>query len=72
MSARAKTTSVSLDPDVTAYLEDLGKKADRSRSWLINAIVRSHAQQDRDEQLRMLLLPHEVTPLPVKQPRRKA
>jgi predicted transcriptional regulator len=62
MSGRPKITSVSLDPDVEVYLEQLGKKADRSRSWLINSIIRTHAQQDQDEQLRAILLPLETRP----------
>jgi predicted transcriptional regulator len=60
MSGRPKITSLSLDPDVAAYLEQLGKKADRSRSWLINSIIRTHAQQDQDEQLRAILWPLEM------------
>lgn len=65
MSERPKTTSVTLDPDVAAYLEQLGKKADRSRSWLINSIVRTHAQQDQGEQLRAILLPLETVPVAI-------
>lgn len=38
-------TGVVLDPDVAAYLEELGKQEDRDRSWLINAIVREHAER---------------------------
>lgn len=36
-------TGVTLDPDVLTYLAELGKREDRNRSWLINAIVREHA-----------------------------
>ena len=36
---------VALDSDVIEYLEELGKREDRSRSWLINTIVREHAEK---------------------------
>jgi len=39
-------TGVTLEPDVIDYLESLGKREDRDRSWLINAIVREHAQRN--------------------------
>lgn len=47
MSKKPKriTTGISLDGDVVAYLEELGKREDRDRSWLINAIVREHAER---------------------------
>jgi predicted transcriptional regulator len=36
---------VALDSDVIEYLEELGEREDRSRSWLINTIVREHAEK---------------------------
>jgi hypothetical protein len=38
-------TGITLEPDVVAYLEELGLREDRDRSWLINAIVREHAER---------------------------
>jgi predicted transcriptional regulator len=38
-------SGVAFDPDVTDYLEELSEREDRSRSWLINTIIREHAKQ---------------------------
>lgn len=38
-------SGVNFDPDVSEYLNILGKHEDRSRSWLINHIIREYAQQ---------------------------
>jgi len=48
MKKKKKNRSVAgvvLDSDVIEYLEALGEQEDRSRSWLINTIVREHARQ---------------------------
>ncbi|MEM6560460.1 MAG: CopG family transcriptional regulator [Planctomycetota bacterium] len=37
-----KNTSVTLEPEVLAYLGELQTAADRSRSWLINQIIKQH------------------------------
>jgi len=43
--AKKLIASVALDSDVIDYLESLGEKEDRSRSWLINTMVREYAQR---------------------------
>jgi len=50
IQSRKKTTGVTLDPDVIAYLAELAQQTDRSRSWLINSIIREHARQMREKQ----------------------
>lgn len=45
---KKQITGVSFDPDVVAYLDELRQNTDRSRSWLINAIVRDYAQQMKE------------------------
>ncbi len=48
MRKKTKNRSIAgvvLDSDVIEYLESLGEREDRSRSWLINSIVREHAQR---------------------------
>lgn len=49
---RTKTTGrtvvpagVTFEPPVLAYLEKLGQEQERSRSWLLNRIVKDHAMQ---------------------------
>lgn len=37
-------TSVLLDPEVREYLDSLAHQAQRSRSWVLNAITRHHSQ----------------------------
>lgn len=39
-------TGISLEADVAEYLEQLGQRDDRDRSWLINSIVRQHAEHN--------------------------
>jgi len=43
------TSGVSFDPDVLEYLQLLGEQHQRPRSFIINAIVREHAQRTRDK-----------------------
>lgn len=50
---RAKSTGrtvrpagVTFETGVLEYLEILGEREDRSRSWLINQMVKAHAQQE--------------------------
>ena len=38
------SAGVVLDSDVMEYLDELGEQEERSRSWLINKIVREHAE----------------------------
>lgn len=49
---RPKTTGrtvtpagVTFEPEVLAYLEILGEEQERSRSWLINRLVKEHAER---------------------------
>ena len=42
-------TGVGLDPEIVAYLAQLSRHTSRTRSWLINAIVRQHAFQAKVE-----------------------
>lgn len=51
-SGRKKTTGrtvvpagVTFEPPVLAYLDSLAGEAERSRSWLLNRLVKEHAQQ---------------------------
>ena len=37
-------TGVSLEPEVTAYLDDLALRMRMSRSWVLNTIVHEYAQ----------------------------
>jgi hypothetical protein len=39
----AKPAGVTLEQEVLNYLEFLGEREDRSRSWLINRMVKEHA-----------------------------
>lgn len=43
---KKKQTAVTLDEDVLDYLRMLAVKEERSRSQLINRIVRSHAERE--------------------------
>lgn len=43
-------TGVGLDPEVVGFLAELSRQTDRTRSWLINAIVLDHARRLRLEQ----------------------
>lgn len=52
-----RNTGVSLDHDVTQYLDNLARATDRSRSWLINAIIRRHAQQVKEEKTPPIAVP---------------
>ena len=53
-----RNTGVSLDQDVTQYLDDLARATDRSRSWLINAIIRRHAQHVKEAKTPPIALAH--------------
>ena len=50
MSSRTTTkgnryyTGVSLEPEVSAYLDDLAKRMRMSRSWVLNTIVHEYAR----------------------------
>ena len=37
-------TGVSLEPDVSAYLDDLAQRMGMSRSWVLNTIVYEYAK----------------------------
>lgn len=41
-----KPAGVTFEEGVLDYLEDLATKEDRSRSWLINRIVKEHAAKN--------------------------
>jgi hypothetical protein len=41
-----KPAGVTFESGVLEYLEFLGEREDRSRSWLINQMVKSHAQKE--------------------------
>jgi predicted transcriptional regulator len=43
-------TGVGLDPEVVQFLADLSQQTQRTRSWLINAIILDQAQRLRLEQ----------------------
>ena len=43
---KKKQTAVTLDEDVLEYLKNLAIQEERSRSQLINRIVRSHAERE--------------------------
>ena len=40
-----KPAGVTFESGVLEYLEHLGEQEDRSRSWLINRMVKEHAQK---------------------------
>ena len=37
-------TGVSLEPEVSAYLDDLARRMNMSRSWVLNTIVHEYAR----------------------------
>ena len=43
--SKKRAAGVMLDPDVLAFLTELSGCEGRSRSWLINYIIRHYAQQ---------------------------
>lgn len=52
-SGRKKTTGrtvvpagVTFEPPVLAYLDGLAEEAERSRSWLLNRLVKEHARKN--------------------------
>jgi metal-responsive CopG/Arc/MetJ family transcriptional regulator len=47
-------TGVSLEPQVTDYLNDLAKRMGMSRSWVLNTIVQEYAQYIEDKNLQPL------------------
>ncbi len=38
-------TGVRLEREVLEYLDELARQSDRSRSWILNRLVRDHAQR---------------------------
>jgi metal-responsive CopG/Arc/MetJ family transcriptional regulator len=47
-------TGVSLEPQVTDYLNDLAKRMGMSRSWVLNTIVYEYAQYIEHKNLKPL------------------
>jgi hypothetical protein len=47
-------TGVSLEPQVSEYLDDLARRMGMSRSWVLNTIVYEYAQLMEKKQLRPL------------------
>ena len=47
-------TGVSLEPEVTEYLNDLGDRMGMSRSWVINTIVYEYAKVIESKNLKPL------------------
>ncbi len=45
--ARRVATSIKIEPEVAEYLQLLAEQLQRDRTFLINAIVSEHAQQNR-------------------------
>ncbi len=43
-------TSVSLDPETVDYLDTLAREAERSRSWVVKALARLHAELRNKQQ----------------------
>ena len=43
-------TGVGLDPEVVHFLADLSRETERTRSWLINAIIRDQARRLNDHE----------------------
>ncbi len=37
-------TSVTLDPEAQEYISTIAGKVERSRSWVINALIKKHAR----------------------------
>lgn len=51
MSAPKKIyTGVGLDPEVVDFLADLSQETQRTRSWLINALIRDQARRMSENQ----------------------
>lgn len=46
MPARKIHTGISLDEDVLTYLDQLAARDQRTRSFIINTIVRDHAKRN--------------------------
>ena len=47
-------TGVSLEPEVSAYLDDLADRMGMSRSWVLNTIVHEYAQYMEHKNLKPL------------------
>jgi hypothetical protein len=47
-------TGVSLEPQVTDYLNDLAKRMGMSRSWVLNTIVQEYARYIEDKNIQPL------------------
>lgn len=46
---RKLATSVTFEPEVIAYLDYLAKQEERTRSQVINRIIKKHASQHKDD-----------------------
>lgn len=44
-------TSVVLEADLHSYVGDLAAQADRTRSWVINALIRKHEKLVREKKV---------------------
>ena len=44
--ARKLATSVTFDPEVVQYVDTIARKEERTRSQVINRIIKKHAQQN--------------------------
>ena len=49
LMTRKKSAGVNFDPGVLEYIDDMANRQDLSRSYVINRIIRDHAQQNGDE-----------------------
>ena len=47
-------TSIKMEPEVAAYLQQLSEQLQRDRTFLINAIVSEHAMRTKGEPLQPL------------------
>lgn len=41
---------IRIDPDLLDWVDEQGNELDRSRSWIINHLVRLASQKDNEEQ----------------------
>ena len=42
-------TGVKLDTEAIEYVDELARKSERSRSWIINRLIRDHALRNSGE-----------------------
>jgi predicted transcriptional regulator len=62
-TARKFYTGVGLDPEVVQFLSELGRETQRTRSWLINAIVSEQARRLRlEREAQAAALSHQQSP----------